>query len=242
MDPAGLAGARVAPLPQAPKLQLASATLRPPAGGEWIHEIKFDGYRMAATIDDGVVRLTTRNQLPYTERFPAIVEALARLPVRTAVLDGEVVALGPDGRSDFGALQRWLGVEGGDAARDRHSRIVYQSFDLLYLEGHDLRRVVLEERKAALAELLSAAGDAGPLRFSEHLELDGEDVFDVACSLRLEGIVSKLRGAPYRSGRQREQVSYQLIIVTQVKPHEVRAAEDGAECDRVVMARQELSG
>ena len=116
VDPADLPGARPAKLPAAPKLQLASAVMRPPSGDEWLHEIKFDGYRMAATLDRGEVRLTTRNQLPYTERFPEIVEALAGLPVRSAVLDGEIVALRRDGRSDFGALQRWLGVVHDDSA------------------------------------------------------------------------------------------------------------------------------
>lgn len=203
VDPAGLPGARPAKLPAAPKLQLASAVMRPPSGDEWLHEIKFDGYRMAATLDAGEVRLTTRNQLPYTERFPEIVEALADLPVRSAVLDGEIVALRRDGRSDFGALQRWLGVVPDDSAVAAGVRVVYQVFDLLYLEGHDLKGVALEDRKAALASLLAGVKDV-PLLFSEHLELDGEDVFDVACNLELEGIVSKLRGSTYRPGRQRD--------------------------------------
>lgn len=199
--PSELAGARVAALPAAPQLTLASATLSPPNGEEWLHEIKFDGYRIAATLNRGV-RLTTRNKLDWTAKFPGIVKALESLPVATAIVDGEIVAVGQDGRSDFGALQRWLGA-GWGADPESGVRVLYQAFDLLYLEGHDLRDVALEERKALLAQVLAAKEGNGPLRFTEHLEFGGQDVFAAACSLRLEGLVSKLRGSPYRPGRQR---------------------------------------
>lgn len=192
-----MAGARTAELPAAPRLALASTTLSPPTGDEWLHEIKFDGYRVAATLNRRKVQLTTRNQLDWTARFPEIAHAFESLPVETAIIDGEIVAVGDDGRSDFGALQRWLG-EGG------RGRVLYQAFDLLYLEGHDLRGVVLEERKSLLAEVLAATKVTGPLRFTEHLEFGGDDVFAAACDLRLEGLVSKRRDSTYTAGRQRD--------------------------------------
>ncbi|HZJ09308.1 MAG TPA: hypothetical protein VFD39_06400, partial [Trueperaceae bacterium] len=160
VDPANLTGAVEAELPAAPRLQLASAVDRPPRGDDWLHEIKFDGYRMAATLDAGEVHLTTRNLLEWTDRFTAIAAAAARLPARSAVLDGEIVALGADGRSDFGALQRWLGVTpdgGAERGESKRTVVVYQLFDLLFLDGYDLRGVALEQRKTALADLLGSA-------------------------------------------------------------------------------------
>lgn len=199
LGPAALSGARVAQMPAVPKLMLATSALRPPNGEEWLHEIKFDGYRVAATLDHRNVRLTTRNQLDWTTKFPAIAKALEGLPIDTAIIDGEVVALGVDGRTDFGALQRWLGDgwgaaqdalagrHGNGVGKDRSVRVLYQAFDLLYLAGNDVRGVALEERKSLLAEVLAAAPEEGPLRFTEHLKVGGEDVFAAACPDRLKG-------------------------------------------------------
>ena len=216
-------GRTAARLPQPPRLQLATYVDEPPVGDEWIHEIKFDGYRLAATLHRGRARLTTRNLLDWTERFAHVAEAVAQLPAGSAVLDGEVVALGSDNRSDFGALQRWLGantsngVSGVDLSR---YTIVYQVFDLLHLDGSDLRSSPLERRKELLRELLaraepalaresgsggrSSAASSSPqtvVRHTDHLTSSGPDVYRAACRLGLEGVVSKRLGSPYTEGR-----------------------------------------
>lgn len=173
----------------------ALATLRPaaPKGPRWVHEIKFDGYRLQAHVRDGRVTLLTRSGLDWTDRFgPALTGALAALPARAALIDGEVIVTGPSGASDFAALQ-------ADLAGSRSDRIVFCAFDLLHLDGHDLRPAALLERKATLERLLR--DPAPPLRFSEHFEEDGELVLRHACRLSLEGVVSKDGAAPYRSGR-----------------------------------------
>ena len=151
-------------------------------------------------MDQGEARLFTRTGIDWTDRFPALAPALARLPVRQAWLDGEVTALQPDGRTSFrdvaAALQR--GVD--DAA------LVYFVFDLLYVDGYDLTEAALSDRKAALEALLSGApGDAtsGRIRYLEHLRGQGREFSGAACELGLEGVVSKRAGAPYRSGRGR---------------------------------------
>lgn len=173
----------------------ALATLRPdpPAGADWLHEIKFDGYRVQAQVRRGRVRLLTRAGKDWTERFGTeIVAALAALPVRDAILDGEIVVEGAGGASDFGALQ-------ADLSAGHSVRMRYYLFDLLYLDGTDLRSRPLRERKARLAELL--AGVADPLRLSEHFEEEGEVMLHHACRLSLEGLVSKRRDDAYPSGR-----------------------------------------
>ncbi|WEX07502.1 DNA ligase D [Chelativorans sp. AA-79] len=174
------------------------ATLRPtpPPGAKWLHEIKYDGYRLQAHIRSGKTRLLTRSGLDWTEKFGrAITGALGGLPVKQAILDGELIVEGAGGASDFSALQAAL-------SEGRTDRMVFCLFDLLYVDGHDLRPVPLIERKAALEKLLQGAPPV--LRYSEHFEEDGELVFRHACRLSLEGIVSKAGDAPYRSGRVKD--------------------------------------
>ncbi len=173
----------------------ALATLKPnpPQGPQWLHEIKFDGYRLEAQLRAGKVRLLTRSGQDWTEKFAgAVTEALAALPVRAAILDGELVVEGANGASDFPALQ-------ADLSAGRRDRFRYYVFDLLYLEGRDLRAQPLAERRAALARLLDGAPDA--LRVSEAFEADGEVVLSHACRLSLEGLVSKRRDGGYPAGR-----------------------------------------
>jgi len=177
----------------------ALATLRsaPPAGEDWLHEVKFDGYRMMAHVADGKVRLFTRSGLDWTRRFGSeIVEALASLDCGQAIIDGEAVVLGDDGVSSFSALQAALSA-------NRTERMFLYVFDLLHLDGEDLRREPLVERKHRLAELLGeGAFDAGsPLRYSEHFSEPGATMLSHACRMGLEGVVSKRADAPYRSGR-----------------------------------------
>ncbi|MDW6026395.1 DNA ligase D [Mesorhizobium sp. BAC0120] len=173
------------------EFQMPELASKPPAGSEWIHEIKYDGYRTEIVLDGGKARAYTRRGYDWTERYPSIVEAVEKLPARSAIIDGEAVVLGAMGRPDFQALERELGK--------RPSKIIYYAFDLLRLDGRDLRSRPLIDRKAALQKLLESA-ESG-LVYSDHLKVSGEQVFEHACRLGLEGIVSKRVDAPYRSGR-----------------------------------------
>ena len=185
-------GACELPDKQAP--QLATLVSTPPTGPGWISEIKFDGYRMLCRKQDGHVALITRNGLDWTARVPSLARAVAALPVRTTMLDGELVALDRQGRSSFAALQDAL-------AGRRTGRLWFYAFDLLHRDGADLRPWPLRDRSRALAELLGEAPDPGPIRISEHLTSETARVRTEACKAGLEGIVCKRLDAPYRAGR-----------------------------------------
>ena len=186
-------GARVAPLPDfiPPCLALLGVTALDSA--DWIHEIKFDGYRMQARIDNGDVRLLTRKALDWTGKFAPIAEALETLPVEQAILDGEIVSENDDGVASFSQLQE-------DLKEGRSKNFVYYVFDLLYRDGYDLTTVPLETRKQALADLLEGS-DLRQIRLSEHFTETGTTLLKHACKIGLEGIISKRRTAPYRPGR-----------------------------------------
>jgi len=173
---------------------LATLRTQTPSGSEWLHEIKLDGYRTQAHILAGEVSIHTRRGYNWTSAFASIAAALRELPVRDAILDGEVVVLDEQGRSDYHRLQE-------DLARRRTDRLVFFAFDLLWLNGKDLRQSPLEQRKSRLARLVQRQ-PSPRIRLSEHLAADGDAVFRQACSMQLEGIVSKLRNAPYQSGRR----------------------------------------
>jgi bifunctional non-homologous end joining protein LigD len=182
-----------APLPDFVPPSLATLRSTAPSGGGWVHEIKFDGYRMQARLDRGEVRLLTRKGLDWTDKFRNIADAVAKLPAQTALIDGEIVVENERGVSDFAMLQAAL----KSGARER---FVYYVFDLLHCDGRDLSGLPLNDRKAELERLL--AGNArGTLRYSEHFAGDGAAVLQHACRMTLEGIVSKRLDAPYRSGR-----------------------------------------
>lgn len=187
------AGGKLAALPNRVEPQLATLVAAPPAGDNWLHEIKLDGYRIISFVDHGEARLVTRNHNDWTRRFPEIAESLAALEVRQAILDGEVVALLDNGASDFQALQTAL-------SEHRTSPLVYFVFDLLYLDGVDLRSLPLEERKEQLTRLL-ARHPQSRIRYSGHVVGRGKDVVARSCRLGLEGIVSKRREGAYSSGR-----------------------------------------
>lgn len=194
--PGGLPGARAGTLPDFVAPALASLARLAPRGPQWLHEIKFDGYRLLARIDGGHVRLLTRTGLDWSDRFgPRLAAALAALPVRHALIDGELVVERPDGASDFSALQ-------ADLSAGRTDRFAFYAFDLLYLDGYDLQAAPLDARKGLLHRLVSA--ETGVLRFSAHFDVAGDAVLRQACRLGLEGVVSKLRNAPYRPGRSRD--------------------------------------
>nr|WP_314086413.1 DNA ligase D [uncultured Shinella sp.] len=194
-DPSGIKGARKAKLPDFLPPMLATLAAAPPAGDGWLHEIKFDGYRLQARIEAGRVRLLTRSGLDWTKKFgKTVVTALAELPIGTALIDGELVVESGAGASDFSALQ-------ADLSAGRDDRFTFYLFDLLHLDGYDLTRLPLEERKALLEKLVP--GTDGILRYSGHFDENGALVLRHACRLSLEGVVSKLRDAPYREGRSR---------------------------------------
>jgi len=192
---AGLAktkGARKATLPDAIEAQLASAAKSPPTGPAWVHEIKYDGYRMLCRIVRGQARLVSRTANDWTGDFDALARTLALLPVDDAWLDGEVVALDAKGRTSFQALQKAL------SATDSRN-LKYLAFDLLYLNGFDLRDVALTERKRLLRELLSNAPPA--IQYSEHFAVPGAAFLQNVGELGLEGMISKRGDLPYRGGR-----------------------------------------
>jgi bifunctional non-homologous end joining protein LigD len=162
----------------------------PPTGLGWLHEMKHDGFRILARKQGERVDVWSRRGVLFNDRFPNIAEAVGALPVRDALIDGEAVTFLPDGHSDFAALRT---KEGGEQAS-------FVAFDLLNLEGDDFRERPLEERRDALARLVHGA--AG-VRFSEAVSADGALVFAHACTLGLEGIVSKRRGSFYKSAGSR---------------------------------------
>ncbi len=174
---------------------LATLQAQPPSGEDWLHEIKFDGYRMQAHVRDGKATLHTRSGLDWTHRFGStIADALGALPCEDAILDGEIVMPGDNGLSSFSALQAAL-------SEGRSRAMVYYAFDLMALDGADIRADPLIARKEKLAQLLSGAASDGPVRFSEHFAEPGTRVLGQSCRMGLEGIVSKRADAPYRSGR-----------------------------------------
>ncbi len=172
-------GAVKAGLPDFVEPALAKLKPKPPVGDEWVHEIKFDGYRLQIRIDHGKVTMLTRTGLDWTERFgETLAKAFSDLPVQSALIDGEVVVERDNGASDFSALQ-------SDLSEGRKDRFVFYAFDLLHLDGHDMREVSLLSRKALLETLL--APDNPTLRYSSHFTEKGSLVLDHACGLGLEG-------------------------------------------------------
>ncbi|MFG1267430.1 DNA ligase D [Xanthobacter sp. DSM 14520] len=172
--------------------QLCQTVERPPSAAGWLHEIKFDGYRVQIRVRDGKVTLKTRKGLDWTARFAAIARAAGKLP--DAIIDGEICALDNNGAPDFAAIQAAL-------SEGKTDGLVYFAFDLLFEGGEDLRPLPLAERKGRLQHLLIGAGEDARLRFVEHFDTGGEAVLRSACRLSLEGIVSKRADAPYVSGR-----------------------------------------
>jgi bifunctional non-homologous end joining protein LigD len=176
--------------------QLPALVKAPPRGPQWVHEIKYDGYRIGARLQGGNVTLITRNGNDWTGAFPEIGAAVKELPAKQALIDGEVCLVLPNGITSFQALQ---GVLKQHPRRD----LVYIAFDLLHLDGRELSTLPLEERKAILAELVGEVPPDMIVRYSHHFEGDGSEVLREACRMGLEGIVSKRRDLPYESGRNR---------------------------------------
>lgn len=196
-----LPGARKGTLSKLSELELATLVDSAPEGSDWVHEIKFDGYRVLAVIEDGEVTLHSRNGHDWTARMPVLARALEAFKAKAVALDGEFVALNDKGVSDFQTLQNSLGSNDADF-------LVYYVFDLLHLDGVDLSQVELEKRKEVLAQLLASQPSSvtAHVRLSEHVRGGGEEFFKKACELGLEGIVSKRADSPYRPGRGRDWV------------------------------------
>ncbi|KAA1180122.1 DNA ligase D [Rhizobium tropici] len=193
VDPSSLKGARKAHLPAFIEPALATLVAKPPSGARWLHEIKFDGYRLQVRIEAGRIKLLTRSGLDWTGRFgKEIIAAFKDLPVGTAIVDGELVVEPTAGASDFSALQ-------ADLSEGRSDRFVFYAFDLLHLDGYDLGSCPLVSRKELLQKIIPS--ETGILRFSSHFDENGELLLSHACRLSLEGIVSKIANDPYRPGR-----------------------------------------
>jgi bifunctional non-homologous end joining protein LigD len=176
------------------KPQLATLRTKAPSGEGWLHEVKFDGYRIQAHLNKSRVTLYTRSGLDWTKRFASIATSFD-IPVERAIFDGEIV-VSADGRPNFSELQ-------ADLAEGRHDRFSYYLFDLLYLEGFDLRKSPQLERKRVLKGLFDETKLSSPIFYSEHLEIDGNEMFKHLCEQKMEGLISKKsRGAvSLRKGR-----------------------------------------
>ncbi|EOA02509.1 ATP-dependent DNA ligase [Herbaspirillum frisingense GSF30] len=191
---------RPSKLPDTMDAQLATLVDQAPQGDEWLSELKFDGYRGLCRIDAGRAAIFTREGLDWSHRWPILVKALERLPVDDAWIDGEVVALDENGRISFEALQT---LARGDRQQANGIRLALYAFDLLFLNGHDLREVPLLQRKELLRTLIPGADEDGLLLYSEHIVGHTDEVFQHACQHGMEGIVVKRADAPYTGRRDR---------------------------------------
>ncbi|CAN7475382.1 DNA ligase D [Neorhizobium tomejilense] len=191
-------GARKAELPDFVEPQLATLVKAAPSGKRWVHEIKLDGYRLQARVENGKVKLLTRTGLDWTHKFgDEILAEFGKLSAIDAIIDGEVAVEAGSGATDFSLLQQ-------DLSEGRDDRFTFYAFDILHLDGYDLTGATLLKRKEALETLL--AGSSPALRYSEHFGDEGGLVLKHACRLSLEGIISKISEAPYRPGRGRDWV------------------------------------
>lgn len=191
-----LSGARKSRQPDFIAPQLATLVKEPPSGDEWLHELKFDGYRMLCRIDRSRITFMSRNGKDWTGKFLNVVERVKSLPATSAIFDGEIVVVDAQGRSSFQKLQRAMGKAGTGG-------FVYQVFDLIYFEGFNLTQTPLKHRKHLLKDVCKGIAGLGQVRYSEHFQGSGDAFFRHACEYGIEGIVSKLADSPYESKRNR---------------------------------------
>ena len=201
---------------------LPRPALEPPTGHGWLHEIKHDGFRILARRDANGVRLFTRNGYNFADRFPRIVKAIANLPVQSCFIDGEAIVVDESGLSVFELIRY----------RQHNDAAVLCAFDLIELDGEDLRSSPIEERKRTLAELLRRKSDG--IALNAHYEGDCANIYKHACALGCEGIVSKRLGSPYRSGRS----AHWLKIKNPAAPAVKREAEEDWGGKRKASARR----
>jgi bifunctional non-homologous end joining protein LigD len=180
LTPASIPGARKGALPAFVPPQLATLVDAAPAGDAWVHEVKLDGYRLLARIDGARVKLVTRRGNDWTDKFEPLVGALTKLKLRSAMLDGEIVHLNPDGTSSFGALPE-------DLSENHSERLTYFLFDLLAFDGYVLTGCQLEDRKRVLEQVITRA-PKGPLRYSDHVIGRGPEFYAYACKASLEAL------------------------------------------------------
>ncbi|MBI4923305.1 MAG: DNA ligase D [Devosia nanyangense] len=205
LDPKKIAGAVKAPMPKSMKPQLASESGEPVKGEGWLHEIKFDGYRTIAMVTGGKVRLLTRTGIDWTARYGVLARAFEHLLVKEAVLDGEIVVVDDAGVSHFADLQQAL----SDHASER---LTFFAFDLMHLDGYDLTKAKLTDRKALLQSLLGTVITANSaIQFSDGFAGDGQVLYDHATEIGLEGIVSKRVDAPYIEARSKTWVKTKAL-------------------------------
>jgi bifunctional non-homologous end joining protein LigD len=178
-----------APFPGFIEPLLATAIEKVPTGARWIHEIKFDGYRDQLHIANSDVKIFTRRGHDWTKRFKKVADDAFHISASSAIIDGEITVPAADGTTDFSVLQNEL--------KGKSTRIVMVAFDLLYLNGYDLRKLPLTERKAHLKKLIAKTG----IQYSESFEGDGREIYAHACKVGLEGVVSKVADSRYTSGR-----------------------------------------
>lgn len=183
--------------------QLATLVSAVPTNGDWIYELKYDGYRILAWLDNGAVRLASRTGKEWTEKFPTVVRALARVRATNAIIDGEIAYVDDDGRTVFQGLQNAL------SSGEGQSRLVYFAFDLLFYDGVDLRDEPLAFRKDKLRTLF--AGEKPPLKMADHISGSGDEFFRQACALGLEGIIAKRADRPYLASRTKEWVKVKCL-------------------------------
>jgi bifunctional non-homologous end joining protein LigD len=183
-----------APFPGFIEPALATSVEKVPSGERWIHEIKFDGYRVQVHLANETAKIFTRRGHDWTHRFKKVAHDAWRIKANSAVVDGEIVVPAADGTTDFSILQNEL--------RGKSKSIMLVAFDLLYLNGRDIRKLPLFQRKAELKKILTDTD----VQFSESFELDGREMFAHACKLGLEGVVSKVRNGPYPTGRTNDWV------------------------------------
>jgi bifunctional non-homologous end joining protein LigD len=183
-----------APFPGFIPPALASKITKVPSGERWIHEIKFDGYRVQLHIANNDIKVFTRRGNDWTKRFRKVAADASLINAGSAIIDGEIVVPAADGTTDFSVLQNEL--------KGKSSKIVMVAFDLLYLNGQDVRKLTLLERKAILQKLIAKTA----IQFSESFELDGREMFKHACKMRLEGVVSKVRDSRYPTDRTNDWV------------------------------------
>ena len=181
-----------APLPGFVEPALATSIGKVPSGDRWIHEIKFDGYRVQVHLANEAVKIFTRRGFDWTQRFKKVSHDAWHIKASSAVIDGEIVVPAADGTTDFSVLQNEL--------KGQSTKIVLIAFDLLYLNGRDLRKLPLVRRKAELKKIL--AGTA--IQLSESFGIDGRAMFEHACKVGLEGVVSKVRDSAYPTGRSND--------------------------------------
>ena len=194
------------PAPGIVEPQLATLAGVAPQGDAWLHEVKFDGYRLFCSVADGSARLISRNARDWTARFPEIVDAITALPLTSAVLDGEVAVVRADGKTSFQDLQNRISGSVRGALR-------YFLFDLLAIDGEDWAERPLLERKRRLALLLAGHPEGAVLQYSDHVVGNGAAFFAQACRYGLEGIISKRKDAPYRPGRSRDWLKVKCLAV-----------------------------